>query len=482
MGSYQSRYPYAYCRAIANPEQCEVIHRFGKKHLEDVEPEINTLEAVAPWCSIDTSSGNLTVVLEPFNCFDAEMYADDLILAEPIEFREDQRSMWHERLYHEMDTNYDVVNLGRWILRYLFARLIDEEIKRDEAHRQKLNEIVEKRKAALRSKPPTSILIPSSNAQGWELSDSPVTTPRANGANWPLTPGLGIGVATPTINMVGVSESAFAPGSPLDKAPPQPLNRASVEDYFTSGISSADAPTKVPTTPGPAPADQTAAKEETPKSPVETKDKEKDTAKSPTTPFGKKFRMGMSFGTKKLGRSASTNIEKPTVPEEKPEENKSESSSNHEKEIDDNFHGVIQKIHIDYEKKLLETPDNLIETQITPALPIDAPVLKLPSGTRVIIQEETSGGSANLYRGNVMSVGADADIIEEKAPMWLGEVLLTVCATPPGSIDASLTDLDRTPFRRKNQSRSRSYYILGRTRYLASQPRTETTALMRIGC
>ena len=46
---------------------------------------------MAPWCSVDLSSGNLTVVLEPFNCFDAEVYADELELDEPIEFRDDQR-------------------------------------------------------------------------------------------------------------------------------------------------------------------------------------------------------------------------------------------------------------------------------------------------------------------------------------------------------------------------------------------------------
>jgi len=57
-----------------------------------VEPEINTLEAVAAWCSIDTSSGSITVTLDPFNCFDAEQYADDLSLDEKVEFREDQRS------------------------------------------------------------------------------------------------------------------------------------------------------------------------------------------------------------------------------------------------------------------------------------------------------------------------------------------------------------------------------------------------------
>jgi WD repeat-containing protein 48 len=50
------------------------------------------MEAVAPWCSIDTRTGRLAVVLEEYNCFDAEMYADELQLEEPIEFREDQRS------------------------------------------------------------------------------------------------------------------------------------------------------------------------------------------------------------------------------------------------------------------------------------------------------------------------------------------------------------------------------------------------------
>ena len=60
--------------------------------MEDVEVTVNTREAVAPWCSCDLSSGNLTVVLEPFNLFDAEVYADELALDEPVEFREDQRS------------------------------------------------------------------------------------------------------------------------------------------------------------------------------------------------------------------------------------------------------------------------------------------------------------------------------------------------------------------------------------------------------
>lgn len=78
--------------AYANATKCIPIQSFGKKHLEDVEPEVNTMEAVAPWCSIDTRTGRLAVVLEEYNCFDAEMYADELQLEAPVEFREDQRS------------------------------------------------------------------------------------------------------------------------------------------------------------------------------------------------------------------------------------------------------------------------------------------------------------------------------------------------------------------------------------------------------
>lgn len=50
------------------------------------------MEAVAPWCSIDTRTGRLAVVLEEYNFSDAEMYADELQLDESVEFKDDQRS------------------------------------------------------------------------------------------------------------------------------------------------------------------------------------------------------------------------------------------------------------------------------------------------------------------------------------------------------------------------------------------------------
>ena len=50
------------------------------------------METVAHWCAVDTRTGSLTCVLEEKHCFDAEMYADELQLEEPVEFRDDQRS------------------------------------------------------------------------------------------------------------------------------------------------------------------------------------------------------------------------------------------------------------------------------------------------------------------------------------------------------------------------------------------------------
>jgi hypothetical protein len=91
-----------YCRSVykssksapPNISQCAPIKSFGKKHLEDVIPEVNTRESVAHWCGVDTRIGTLTCVLEENHCFDAEMYADDLQMEEQIDFREDHRSMY----------------------------------------------------------------------------------------------------------------------------------------------------------------------------------------------------------------------------------------------------------------------------------------------------------------------------------------------------------------------------------------------------
>ncbi|KKY14129.1 putative wd repeat protein [Diplodia seriata] len=104
------------------------------------------------------------VVAEENYCFDAEMYADELHLEETIEFREDQR-----------------INLGKWILRYLFANLIDEEIKRDESFRQQI--LLEKKQ---QRKSPGTIEIPETHMNGWKDGAS---QPRKSGETQSPTEG-----------------------------------------------------------------------------------------------------------------------------------------------------------------------------------------------------------------------------------------------------------------------------------------------------
>ena len=55
-------------------------------------PQVNTVETVANWCTVDTRTGKLSVMLEENYCFEAEMYADEIDIDEKIDFRDDQRS------------------------------------------------------------------------------------------------------------------------------------------------------------------------------------------------------------------------------------------------------------------------------------------------------------------------------------------------------------------------------------------------------
>lgn len=236
-----------------------------------------------------------------------------------------------------------------------------------------------------------------------------------------MTPGgMGIGLATPILP--GLREDI---GSAAERKTSQ-AGRASQdkEDYFSNAISSATGATpaaKPATTPAVNDQADEKAKSDDGKDKEKEKEKEKD-GKSQTTPFGKKFRM--SFSTKKLRSGSSTVTEKPAVVDEKAVE--SESSSNHEpeKEFEDNFFGVVQRIQDEYDKQLSEHPEKPVETKLTPSLPNETPVLKIPPGTKIMIQEETAGGNAELYRGTVETVGLEADKIEKCAPQWLGEVLL----------------------------------------------------------
>ncbi|KAH8731030.1 hypothetical protein GQ44DRAFT_643146 [Phaeosphaeriaceae sp. PMI808] len=392
--------------------QCAPIKSYGKKHLEDVVPEVNTRESVAHWCGVDTRIGTLTCVLEENYCFDAEMYADELQLEEQIDFREDHR-----------------INLGKWILRYLFSNLIDEEIKRDEDCRR---DLLKEKEGDTEKGRPMNIQIPSMNINGWDgVSSGPgsVSTIKAsNGVHMPNTPGLAIGLATPMGHPQSSGRNSqhnpyLTPtteeGSQLEKTQTQ---RSSITepDYFGQVTSATNGTTNGNGKPAAATETSTDSKEENVPSPTEP-----DTpAKKGKGMFGKKF--NMSFNMKKFSTgTAVTEPAKPAAIDERSEDSDTQSNKTDEKTFEDNFYGSIQRIRQGYEEQIVAGATKL-ETQIAPSLPNDTPVLKPPASTTILIQEDRpeAGGVADLFEGKVGSLGQQADLIEKAAPMWLAEVLL----------------------------------------------------------
>lgn len=352
------------------------------------------------------------------------------------------------------------VNLGKWILRYLFAKLVDEELERDAIFRKELMSNASKIGSLRRQNAPPSIQLPTRalrDPQNLINDDDAMITPKAvNGTGRPaLTPGLSIGVATPSINGTGHAApvqnylpTTLEEGSSLEKQTSlQSQPRSSTDktgDYFSSSPrprNSADGQAKGSTTPGGGLLDAAT------QSPVDADRDEK--SKEGSSLFGKKFRMNFP---KKLGRPSTDT--KPAIVDEKSEESE-KSEDKEDKMVQDSFLGTIQKIRYEYEDFLQNEPSQQPPMGLTPSLLSETPALRHPPYTTVIIQEERpdSGGVADLYRGTVSSVGRDADLIENVAPMWLAELLLRV-AIPVFFIHAGsmLTLIESNVFQRSPQS------------------------------
>lgn len=81
--------------------QCVPIQSFGKRHIDDVASEVNSVETIAHWCTLDIRTGQLSVILEPNRCFDAEVYADEVEISNGDEYPQDQRSKLNSTVYHK---------------------------------------------------------------------------------------------------------------------------------------------------------------------------------------------------------------------------------------------------------------------------------------------------------------------------------------------------------------------------------------------
>ena len=333
------------------------------------------------------------------------------------------------------------------MLRYLFGRLIDEELHRDATYRDEMSAKSSRPNSIHRTNAPPAIQMPFESPQPSteDIQDDTVTPKAVNGIAG--TPGLTIGVATPVANGVHHSPNPQAANqipatidenTTLEKhASQQSATRNSTDkspDYFSSNPQvrpTAEGQIKAPTTPGETGADASATTSPT--------DGDKD-EKAGSSLFGKKFRMNFP---KKLGRTSAE--VKPTTVDEKSEES-DKSDDKEERNIEeDKFYGTIQQMHYDYEEMLQSARSQPLYSLMHPSSKIETPPLHHPPHTIVIIQEERpdAGGAADLYRGTVSSVGNDADLIEKAAPRWLGELLLRVSLGDILAVHHSTDDVEQ---------------------------------------
>lgn len=412
--------------------KCIMVKSFGSRNIEDVADEINTFETTTNWCQVNTRTGQLSVVLEESYVFDAEIYADEIQTDDiasdprqdqtqsPVAFRDDQR-----------------VNVGKWILRNLFANLIDAEIKRDDNFRQnKRRQILEAQQTAnnMRRVPPGQLSFS-------QMPPMPPMTPwsegprNADGTSSMLlpTPGLTIGLATPAPAYNPNNPNSYHAVNGDDRGPlsqPAVNGAAVVTDYFSSAVPSAQGPA------GPAAPPAAALSSPTPSSDLplspstaahESANPDVDSPDNGSTSSSLMGRL-RSFGKGRLNRTASMDSRAPETPlagDTAPgnatltpvEEAKNEPS------YDDTLAGVLQKVRNDY-----DSSGSYGESSFSVSLANETPLLKLPPETAIIISEQRvdAGGTVDLYRGTVASCGNDDDveILEPAAPGWLAEFLL----------------------------------------------------------
>ncbi|EEP80395.1 conserved hypothetical protein [Uncinocarpus reesii 1704] len=335
--------------------KCTPVKSFGKGHLDDIAAKLNTVKSIANWCTLHTRTGKLSVILEPHRCFDGEMYADETDLTDISQFRDDQR-----------------INLGKWVLRNLFAGLIEEEKRRDSEYLASLVAKLHNSMRLQRTDAPSSIDIPPIAIYASEptaLPGAPIKGPRTTNElhSTALTPGMSIGIATPAPLVTSAPENSLSSptSQSTDQHPGTRVDRPGIDDYFLSKPNRQSGDSSALNAKTPAATEESNLADSSPALSAEP-DKEEKTKRTGSL-FGKKFQMF----PKKLGR---TSTETKPIAEEKTEEASVNSSEKEKDKVpDETFYGVIESLRA---------------------------------------------------KGTVSTIGQDADELEKVAPAWLGRLLL----------------------------------------------------------
>ncbi|KAI8390199.1 WD40-repeat-containing domain protein [Blakeslea trispora] len=372
--------------------KCTQIKNFGKRDIEDVAFEVNSIESFPAWCSVDTKIGAITVQLHELHCFDCEMYADEIELPEGYEVREDQR-----------------LNLGKWVLAHLFEKFIANEMEQDSI-RFELDQ--PDKSNLLKGKPPQTPT--ESTLPEQVVPSTPVTTTyEQTGLEGPKLPLTAVTTDTDQSPYLPTSPQAATFAGPFTAPPSSQVQ----PDYF-SGMHH-----------GPSMTRRESAVQIPPPAALPN---------SPTSPTSSNFmnRLKNLSAKAKLTRMP-TNDEKtlngdnlnhvPLTPSANPSTNAAQLTT----PINHNHLEEGQEDAEEQPNRLAEIEENKIDSYSPPSLE-DFPPLNIPSTTMIIIAEESAEASTgmDLYRGTVGSLGKDADTIIEVAPSWLLSYLL-YNKTPP---------------------------------------------------
>jgi WD repeat-containing protein 48 len=172
--------------------ECKQLQSFGAKDIHEIAKTVNSNENVPNWCTVDTRIGSITVMLDERNAFDAEVYRDEVGLND--EGKEDQR-----------------INIGKWVLRYLFANLIDVEIQRDRKVRETLeNEVAERKRKTNEEntiKHPLHITIPPPAV----MATGGDQTPKQRYYESAVTPGIALATPAPIYDPTPTRTSIVSP-------------------------------------------------------------------------------------------------------------------------------------------------------------------------------------------------------------------------------------------------------------------------------
>ncbi|EPQ30005.1 uncharacterized protein PFL1_02678 [Pseudozyma flocculosa PF-1] len=333
--------------------------------LEAVKERIEGQGVTPLWCSVDTKSGALTVHLEEPRCFEAEFYIDEFADCVDLDdFKEDQRGQ-----------------VAKWILRNLFAGFVWAEEQR--RGRQQVH-------------------------GGGAVSTPGLDRILQASRRGPATPGMTIALATPA------KTPAFTPGGtgPLSSAaaqrtphalPPSHSGGAAkavngvspgpAGDYFSIKSAAARQP------------DSSAKAAATVATPSEGGSSFADAG--PQTPGGSGLMSKLRFG-KNRAEKVGTPTEATSDAAATPAANEELSAEMKEQQT----HAVLLQ-------QLLARPIAPLSMREVPELPFS------PETALIISESSADAGSWEVvYRGLVSSAADDVDVLEERSPLWLLELLL----------------------------------------------------------